>query len=346
MTQPVYWRDIEDRQGNWAGLQVTVKRSDPTRPPLHLRAMTNGRIKLMHNDTPLLWATSERGYYGAWVVRNNQVLPHSQFSPVAPIRSADVDRYASLTQPARTKAWSRYFVSALCDGTSNFMSTGNWLAQGLLPDPSKTQLMRRDGLASWLFTHGTADYRLPDWCLSGQEIIDYQQSPIVRWLDWCSWQYKLIGLRPVDPMADRLKWWCKKSREGTLPPILLWYVAGLSAYVIIDGHYRLQAAIETNIPPSFIVLSVIRMQEFSPPPESLQPVVESLLRQRARNPGFGVDALNEKLINLFDNRAFIGPRTHSWAGLRSEQGWEAQVTAYLQGIGETEYLHQILEREE
>lgn len=346
MMQRLYWLDLEDRQGEWAGLQVTVERLSPARPPLHIRASTNGRMKLMHNDTPLLWATSERGHYGAWVVRSKKVPTHSQLSPVAPIRSVDVDRYASHTQPERTKAWSRYFVSALSEGTSNFMSTGTWLARGLSPDPSKTRFVNGDAPRGWHFTHGTADYRLPDWCLAGEEIIDCQQSSIVRWLDWGSWQYKLIGLRPVDLMADRLKWWRKKSREGSLPPILLWYVAGLSAYVIIDGHYRLQAAIETNIPPSFIVLSIIRPQEFSPPPESLQPVVDSLLKQRIRNPGFSVDALNEKLIDLFDNRAFIGPRTHSWAGSRSEQGWEAEVTEYLQGVRETEHLQRILDREE
>ena len=92
-----------------------------------------------------------------------------------------------------------------------------------------------------------AHHHLPGYGLDGANFLDTQQPGSVQWLNWVPSGLKLITLHPVDPVAGRLKWWRKTAREGCLPPILLWFVASLDSYVVIDGHYRLQAAIdETN----------------------------------------------------------------------------------------------------
>ena len=42
--------------------------------------------------------------------------------------------------------------------------------------------------------------------------------------------------------SGRVKWWRKKARDKTLPPVLLWWFSGLRAYFVLDGHDRLLAA--------------------------------------------------------------------------------------------------------
>ena len=53
----------------------------------------------------------------------------------------------------------------------------------------------------------------------------------------------VLALRPPSaPDSSRVKAWRKRARERVLPPVLLWWIEGLAAYVILDGHDRLQAA--------------------------------------------------------------------------------------------------------
>lgn len=81
-------------------------------------------------------------------------------------------------------------------------------------------------------------------------------------MDWWWGGNLLLGRYPINTDAGRLKWWRKKCREGVLPPVLVWYIAGLASFVILDGHYRLQAAIAEGIPPHFLVLRELHERGF------------------------------------------------------------------------------------
>ncbi|WP_097304517.1 hypothetical protein [Pseudomonas chlororaphis] len=344
MAEQLYWHDIEDLQGQWVGLGVTVERPASARPPLHLLTGHNGRIKLMLHDTPLFWATVAQGYCGAWLVRN-PVPAQLEFLPIPPIDSAQVERHAPLEPQQRIKAWSRFFVSQLSERSADFLYPGRWLAQGMLPNPANARAVPQRGLTAWSFSSGTGSHsHLPHWSLYGEDILDNLQPETVQWIDWWQGGGKLVGLHPVDPLAGRLKWWRKKAREGSLPPILLWHVGGLASYVIVDGHYRLQAALDENIPPTFIVLSATRIQAINPCPENQQRVLDSLMMQSTRNPNFDVDTLNRALINTFDNRPYYNASTHSWVGIESDQTWVDEVTQYLHQEKATEHLQAIIER--
>jgi hypothetical protein len=48
----------------------------------------------------------------------------------------------------------------------------------------------------------------------------------------------------------RVKAYRKQARDGTLPPVLLWWVSGLDRHLVLDGRARLAAAIaESTAPP-------------------------------------------------------------------------------------------------
>lgn len=55
--------------------------------------------------------------------------------------------------------------------------------------------------------------------------------------------------------------WRKRARERVLPPLLLWWVAGLAAYVILDGHDRLQAASLEGVRCEVVSLALFREEE-------------------------------------------------------------------------------------
>ncbi|MFE4687240.1 hypothetical protein ACFRNJ_41780 [Streptomyces sp. NPDC056721] len=77
------------------------------------------------------------------------------------------------------------------------------------------------------------------------------------YLDWFdhSISWEILPLRPM-PAADdsRVKAYRKQARDGTLPPVLLWWVSGPDCHLILDGHARLAAAIAESVDPPLLQL--------------------------------------------------------------------------------------------
>ena len=55
----------------------------------------NARIKLMHHDMPLFWATLARDHGGVWLVRN-PLADGAECRLLAPIDSPTVEQHAAL----------------------------------------------------------------------------------------------------------------------------------------------------------------------------------------------------------------------------------------------------------
>jgi len=334
-----YWRDLEDFKGSWIGLGLEVNRPGFSKPPLHLSSGNNNRLKLMLNDIPLLWGTLATSYYGAWLVRNPQPLLES--APVPAIGSADVQEYFDLPSDQRLRNWCRYFINKLMETQADFLYPGHWVVRPMVPTAMRGK--QREGVSGWFFcTPPQQPSHYPRWYVYGDGILDNVQPQTVHWLDWDLGH--VIGLHTVDPLAGRLKWWRKKAREGSLPPILLWYIGGLCSYVIIDGHYRLHAALAEDVKPTFLVVSSIDARPVKLCEETQQRVLNSLTVQSAKNPDFDVRTLNQALINTFDDRPYLRAGTHTWAGIASDHEWSAEVTRFLTEQGVTDDLEDIIGR--
>ncbi|MFI6942713.1 hypothetical protein ACIBI4_25860 [Streptomyces sp. NPDC050418] len=77
------------------------------------------------------------------------------------------------------------------------------------------------------------------------------------YLDWHihSYAWQVLPLRPMPDAEDsRVKAYRKQAREGTLAPVLLWWVSGLDCHLILDGHARLAAAIAESVEPPLLQL--------------------------------------------------------------------------------------------
>ncbi|WP_306337998.1 hypothetical protein [Streptomyces sp. KL118A] len=65
----------------------------------------------------------------------------------------------------------------------------------------------------------------------------------------------VLPLRPLPaPDAPRVKAQRKHAREGTLAPVLLWWVSFLDGWLLLDGHDRAAAALAEGTPPACVEL--------------------------------------------------------------------------------------------
>lgn len=152
--------------------------------------------------------------------------------------------------------------------------------------------------------------------------------------DWWFGGYQLLPRYAVEPQSSRLKYWRKVAREGKLPPVLIWYISGLASYIILDGHLRLQAAYDENIPPSFIVLSQYHECSYEPDPAAIAKVQQAITHQMDKNPHPDIRGINQTLISLYQNR-YGRHSTRSRAILGDGRSWEEDVSRYLRRHGDT-----------
>lgn len=65
----------------------------------------------------------------------------------------------------------------------------------------------------------------------------------------------VLPLRPLPaPDASRVKAYRKHAREGTLAPVLLWWVSFLDGWLLLDGHDRAAAALAEGMEPACVEL--------------------------------------------------------------------------------------------
>jgi hypothetical protein len=65
----------------------------------------------------------------------------------------------------------------------------------------------------------------------------------------------VLPLRPLPaPDASRVKAYRKHVREGTLAPVLLWWVSFLDGWLLLDGHDRAAAALAEGTEPAGVEL--------------------------------------------------------------------------------------------
>jgi hypothetical protein len=63
------------------------------------------------------------------------------------------------------------------------------------------------------------------------------------------------------PDAARVKAYRKHARDGTLAPVLLWWVPFVDGWLILDGHDRAVAALAEGRAPECVVLTRLRDDE-------------------------------------------------------------------------------------
>ncbi len=339
-----WWQDLVDRNNQWQGLELNLKGRLKTESVMEMLSGHYGRMALQHSGESLFWASMLEDHSGIWLVFNSD---HPRSRAMLPaVTSDDIERIKTKGEQVWIGEWCRYFIRQLMHAPEPLLSAQRWLIRPMLPVQrlSRYSIPQPVSLENWRFAAPESTENICcQWTLYGEDFPNLAQPEDVRLVDWWWGGYLLLGRYAIQPDTGRLKWWRKKSREGTLPPILVWYIAGLGSYLILDGHYRLQAAIDEQIPPSFLVLSELNETEYPTDVVHQARIVKSLEKQLANNRNYSISAANQMLISLYDRR-YLYATTHSRATLGEGAQWAMEVDGYLQKHHLQAYRERIFQR--
>lgn len=335
-----FWKDLETDAGDWLGLALHCRAGDgSSKPALRLESGNNGRIRLVQHEgagsdpVPRFWATLCRDYYSVYWLRSD--APVASPITATTLDAAVVERHAALPPAQRLAAWSRFFAETIARGPASFLYPGLWMFMAARPVQ-----------ATWQFETGRLPKTYGPWPV--EKVRDaLRDDPVVE-IDW-GWQgstCEVLALRPPPQAQDgRVKWWRKKARENALPPIVLWYLGCLQAYVIVDGHCRLQAAMLEDRPPEFLIAYSAHEQPVPHDRERQQQILDSLQAQlsneRPRPPQrkpLDTATLNAVLIAAFDDRPIINEQTQAWATRQTEAQWLQEVQSRLAAVGRNDRM--------
>jgi hypothetical protein len=229
----IHWRDIDDRlePTRWDSLLFTVE--DAHAPTFAVSVCPPDRLRLSAGETPVLWARVEQDYYGYAYLRKGG---HAPLSIVPPIPFALADEIAEQAPEARPQLWARQFATGLSASSASPLHRGEWT------------------LSPRMRWHKGAVLAPGD--LDG--ILAHEQRGDVAW-DHHVHPLPLRDMSPSD--SGRVKAWRKLARRDALPPVLLHWVSGLVAYVVLDGHDRLLAAKLEGAPAPFLCLDRVAPME-------------------------------------------------------------------------------------
>ncbi|ANR81074.1 hypothetical protein BBB57_11710 [Kosakonia sacchari] len=341
-----WWKDLRDRNESWQGLELMVREGDGQ--AMEMLSGHNGRMALQVNGQTLFWATMLNDHSGVWLVFNADHPAQQLLLPA--ISSGDVESAKRAGDANWISYWCRYFARQLMEAPTPLLAPRRWLLRPMEQvKPTAPYVLNKPlPFEQWRFHTPASSAQISvNWSLWSEDFPDLQNPEKVTFVDWWWNGHLLLARYPVDPASGRVKWWRKKCREGELPPILVWFIAGLASFVILDGHDRLQAALAEGLQPQFLVLSELTERSYTPDEETRERVLRSLALQqeKCKKTGANIDAMNQSLLNLYDTRYLYAP-THSRAVLGDGKGWERDVTNYLQRHQLEGYLDKILAREE
>ncbi|MDG4831530.1 hypothetical protein O7627_19720 [Solwaraspora sp. WMMD1047] len=228
VTEQVVRRTNLPVAGSWEALVLDVERPGPA--ALRVEVAGRGRLLLRQGDSVALLAVLDDDRAGV------DYLATGRFrSPVPPVRAA---RAAALARQREDHSWyagwAHHFATALAEVGSGPLHAGRWVISAEVPR------LRSASWAELLLPHGPGRI---DW-----------------FTDNGAWQ--VLPLRRLaDPGDGRVRAYRKQSRDGSLPPVLLWWISGLDSYLVLDGHDRLVAALAERRPPPLLGLSLVRREQ-------------------------------------------------------------------------------------
>ncbi|MEV4458033.1 hypothetical protein [Microbispora sp. NPDC049633] len=199
----------------WAGLLLELER--PARPALRVEVAPGRRLAIVQNDEPVLLARVDGHYYGIDYLRTERFR-----SPLRPLRAGESRRIHD-PPGAPAARWAHRFAGELL--AAGPLHAGRWTI--------RTEVRGLD-VRPGLVRHEHPEGYLGRFSSGAGEVVPLRELP--------------------SPDDGRVKAYRRQARDGTLPPVLLWWISGLTAYVVVDGHDRLVAALAEGEEPPFLVL--------------------------------------------------------------------------------------------
>ncbi len=300
----LHWKDKYDDLENWSHLEVTV--SGAPKPVTRLESGTNGKFRLVSNGTAIFWAKIESDWCGVNLLCNRK---YTHTEPlITPITSMDIESIGT-----ESKNWSRFFLSSLSNSKNSLLYDAIW---HISTPNHNNNLQPPRGFPTWHV----------------YEVDQTYQKKNPEYVDWyVNGNFELFSLKDEpEQESSRVKWFKKLVDQEKCPPVLVWYLNSLQAFVLLDGHSRLKACLEKNKRPKILVLSTVFNVNRSIDPD-IQKNVEQALLSREKNPrksNMPIERINKLLIEVYDDRPFQQVFTKSQASSDLEKRWNKEVEFY------------------
>lgn len=295
-----------DGTGRWGGLAFDV--GAPARPDLRVEVTAGRRMLLRQGERPLLFARITEDYYGVDFLRAGEVR-----SPIAPCRALRARALADLGPDEAVVRWAHAFAEELAMAAEGPLHTGRWILTRYDPGNRFEHLRPAE---RWLLLAGDHDGH-----------INWFSTPSAG---------DIVPLRVPSALdSGRVKAYRKQARDGTLPPILLWWISGLSCHVLLDGHDRFAAALAEDREPPVLVLALQGDEEEKDVSRDwalrhyarAMAQAESQIRAGVSHAFTGFVAVNRQLGDALNAVEGIRARTRAWPIRGGVDVWRRQADA-------------------
>lgn len=285
---PLSLRDVVDPGGEWRALRIEV-RSDPAarRPPTRVEITAPRGFRVVVANAPALSVRVDDDFHGYEWRRSD--VPRSALPP---LRVADARAHGATGGSSWHAKWARTFGALLAASDVSPFHPGPWEIRpwtasfdGAYARDARTMLERtiadrEDGHTEW-------------------DIGDLLPPLLLR--------------PPSAPDHGRVKALRKLARAGCLPPLLLWWIAGLDRFVVLDGADRLLASLLEGRTPEALALTALREERRSGAGDLRQAADAAALRVAGRPlDGRAMDSLNALLVAAYDERPRMRAVTRAW----------------------------------
>lgn len=289
MRKPYYFKDVYDYKGDWNYLLIKYENEQP--PNVGLLADGKNKTILTNGTNRIFWGAIKTGNYGMYLLKNYD--KHKGFIEAINAHVMhDAPKYES---PEFSKFWSRYFIKSLSSSDSSFLFDGLWIM--------KNKIVKHASL---------------------KEITKQTQ------ISFASWDHtiEVVALKAIpDEYNGRVKWWRKRIKESTCPPILLWELH--NSYIVIDGHARLTAYFKEGLDARCLVIQSVYAKEKTVTADKKN-ILDWLEKYYNGTPNeeINIDLLNKNLIALHDSSPALNLYSKSSAKRDLETTWLKEVKAF------------------
>jgi len=313
----IYFKDkVANRQ--WTGFRFTVVTKKKFKPSFQIEVNHPNSLTLMLNSKVLCWAKYPSYYAGIALLKAFPKIDLDEML-IKPIHSQEIEKGKVLKDEEQLQFWAKYFLHEL-SSTQTFLYAGEWeLNVHHMDEKRKHYLQRGEG----------------DTC-SLHNLENTLRNDALTWIDWIVYdksnEGSVISLKQLDLEEGRLKWWRKKVKENTAPPVLIYFISALDAYVIIDGHFRLKASYLEGKSPEFFSISLVRTEPLEVDLKKQQNVENQIKMKK----GIPQEQVNNMLISAYKNSFSSNAHTH--AIQNPNRKWIKEVIEHLHLIGQEEYV--------
>ncbi|RXJ96162.1 hypothetical protein CRV00_02980 [Malaciobacter molluscorum] len=287
-----------------------------------LETGNNYRLRYKYKNEDIFYATICKFYDGIWYINSS----HNNFFSY--IKSAEIEKRKELSKKESLYSWGKYFIKEL--ENINFFNDGIWHMDFYIPNQKQKKFLSLGN------THTIFDF---------EKTFDFKTC---RYLDWYGEDNGMILNTKDEEEEDsaRVKYFRKKVREDSLPPILLQFIPSLDSFIILDGHCRYKASLLENVLPNLVVIGGVRKIIVKEDENRKKKVLEQIKKNQESadsSKKMNVSKINDLLINLYGNKEFYTSYFIGKAVYDFNKKWEDIIKNKL---GKYEELPNILNREE